>query len=130
MLIMVLVPCVRVLGHGKPADWWALGVLIYEMLTGRTPFQASNRKVIHQNILNMKITFPNFISPDCKSLLKGLLSRHIPKRLGYNVREHRVHPSCLPALVIHVIIVVLITGLQGDQGARVLQRHQLVDCGE
>jgi len=71
-------------GHGKCADWWALGVLIYEMITGKTPFYAKNRKDIQQKILTAALKFPRWMSPDCQSLLKGLMRRPVHKRLGVN----------------------------------------------
>jgi len=69
-------------GHGKCADWWALGVLIYEMVTGKTPFYAKNRKDIQQKILTAALKFPRWMSPDCQVLLRGLMRRPVHKRLG------------------------------------------------
>jgi serine/threonine protein kinase len=44
-------------GHGKPVDWWALGILIYEMITGIDPFSADDPMNIYQNILKCKPKF-------------------------------------------------------------------------
>eukprot|EP00808_Paulinella_micropora_P008078 g72365.t1 len=69
-------------GHGKAADWWALGVLIYEMVTGKTPFYASNRKGIQKKILNAPLKFPKWMTNYCQHLIKELLQRPVQKRMG------------------------------------------------
>ncbi|KAJ8599703.1 hypothetical protein CTAYLR_004724 [Chrysophaeum taylorii] len=68
--------------YGKAVDFWSLGVLIYEMLTGKTPFQAPSTKDLHRKILTDKVKFPPFVSKDAISCLRGLLERQVPKRLG------------------------------------------------
>lgn len=45
-------------GHGKPVDWWTLGILIYEMNAGIDPFTDDDPMNIYQNILKGKIRFP------------------------------------------------------------------------
>jgi serum/glucocorticoid-regulated kinase 2 len=46
-------------GHDKSVDWWALGVLIYEMLIGVTPFYNRNRNMLLMKIKNSKVIFPD-----------------------------------------------------------------------
>jgi serine/threonine protein kinase len=46
------------LGHGKPVDWWCLGILIYEMLAGIDPFTDEDPMAIYQKILKGKVKFP------------------------------------------------------------------------
>ncbi|TVU13545.1 hypothetical protein EJB05_40605 [Eragrostis curvula] len=48
-------------GHTSAIDWWALGILLYEMLYGRTPFRGKNRKRTFYNILHKELTFPSSI---------------------------------------------------------------------
>jgi protein kinase X len=69
-------------GHGKSVDWWALGVLIYEMLAGYPPFYDENPFGIYQKILNGKVDFPKHIDAKAKDLIKRLLSQDRTKRLG------------------------------------------------
>lgn len=69
-------------GHGKSVDWWALGILIYEMLAGFPPFFDENPFGIYQKILTGRIDFPKEFEKNSKSLIKGLLNADRTKRLG------------------------------------------------
>ncbi|XP_039136175.1 serine/threonine-protein kinase AtPK2/AtPK19-like [Dioscorea cayenensis subsp. rotundata] len=69
-------------GHDKAADWWSVGVLLFEMLTGKPPFTGGNRDKIQQKIVKDKIKLPPFLSSEAHSLLKGLLQKESSKRLG------------------------------------------------
>lgn len=72
-------------GHGRPADWWALGILIHEMITGTTPFQASNVQGIYTGIVNKDLTFNDKISISVagKDLITKLLRKNPSERLGF-----------------------------------------------
>lgn len=69
-------------GHGKAVDWWALGVLIYEMLAGYPPYYDDTPFGIYEKILKGKILFPPHIQPDAKDLVKKLLTYDRTQRLG------------------------------------------------
>jgi len=69
-------------GHGKAVDWWALGILIYEMLAGYPPFYDENPFGIYQKILANKIDFPRHFDVNAKDLTKKLLTADRTKRFG------------------------------------------------
>ncbi len=69
-------------GHGKPVDWWTMGILLYEMLVGIDPFSDDDPMMIYQKIIKGKIRFPNTIDKNAKSLIKHLLVSDTTKRFG------------------------------------------------
>jgi len=69
-------------GHGKPVDWWTLGILMYEMIVGYPPFVDEDPMGIYQKILSGKIVFPKLFDKNAKSLVKKLLTAELSKRYG------------------------------------------------
>ncbi|CAI4056848.1 hypothetical protein SKDZ_03G1490 [Saccharomyces kudriavzevii ZP591] len=71
-------------GHTAAVDWWTLGILVYEMLFGCTPFKGDNSNETFSKILTEDVKFPHDkeISKHCKDLIKRLLNKNESKRLG------------------------------------------------
>ncbi|TSK17985.1 cAMP-dependent protein kinase catalytic subunit PRKX [Bagarius yarrelli] len=69
-------------GHGRAVDWWALGVLIFEMLSGYPPFFDDNPFGIYQKILAGKLEFPRHLDFYVKDLIKKFLVIDRARRLG------------------------------------------------
>ncbi|KAK3375182.1 kinase-like domain-containing protein [Podospora didyma] len=83
-------------GYNKSVDWWSLGILIYEMLCGYTPFwDGGSPMKIYENILRGKVKYPAYINPDAQDLLERLITADLTKRLGnlyggsQDVKSHR-----------------------------------------
>jgi len=80
-------------GHGKAVDWWSMGTLLYEMIAGLPPFYDQNMQRMYDKILHAQLRFPQAMSPEVKSLLKGLLQRKVEDRLGSKgAQEIMSHP--------------------------------------
>ncbi|KAJ9178199.1 hypothetical protein P3X46_010100 [Hevea brasiliensis] len=83
-------------GHTSAVDWWALGVLLYEMLYGYTPFRGKTRQKTFANILRKDLKFPRSkqVSLNAKQLMYRLLHRDPKERLGSyeGANEIKRHP--------------------------------------
>lgn len=69
-------------GHGKPADWWACGILAYEMMVGHPPFFDETAYGIYDRILKGKIQWPRDMDPLSRNLIRGFLHPDRSQRLG------------------------------------------------
>jgi len=81
-------------GHGKAVDWYLLGVLIYEMVTGIPPYYSNDKKKMMKNIIKQPLKLPSFVSQQARHILLMLLNKDPSKRLGsgtldaQSIKEH------------------------------------------
>ena len=81
-------------GHGRAVDWWSLGTLMYDMLSGLPPFYDQNLNAMYKKILHNELRFPSFFSAASRDILQRLLDRDPEKRLGSSeddVEDIKVH---------------------------------------
>ncbi|VDO96451.1 unnamed protein product [Soboliphyme baturini] len=84
-------------GYGRPVDWWALGIILYEFLVGTVPFFGSTPEELFAHVINDRIEWPEEPyrpSSEAESLITGLLKISPIERLGTigGALEVKMHP--------------------------------------
>ena len=68
--------------YGKSVDYWSIGILTYEMITGRPPFQSDKPLQIYEKILACKYKMPSNLGEDVKDFIRCLVQPNVTKRYG------------------------------------------------
>lgn len=82
-------------GYGKAVDWWALGILAYEMIQGDSPFRHNVPTILFDKILKEEPEFSDRFTPEAQDLIMKLLTKDPARRLGCGpdgVEEIKQHP--------------------------------------
>lgn len=79
---------IKELDYGYSVDWWALGVLMFEMLVGCSPFEAHSDEQLYKKIVGDEdVKFPRSLSVEARSILEGLLNKDPRSRLGCSMLD-------------------------------------------
>ncbi|CCH44866.1 RAC-alpha serine/threonine-protein kinase [Wickerhamomyces ciferrii] len=68
--------------YSFPADWWSLGIMMFDMLTGKSPFTGNNKTTIFKKIIEKKLEIPKYLSLDAQDLLRKLINKNPQKRMN------------------------------------------------
>ena len=80
-------------GHDKRVDIWCIGVLLFELITKKVPFQGKDLETLKSNILHLKISWPQEMNPDAKDLISKILKLDPNQRMP--LEEMLEHPFFL-----------------------------------
>uniref|UniRef100_A0A8C3T827 protein kinase C n=1 Tax=Chelydra serpentina TaxID=8475 RepID=A0A8C3T827_CHESE len=73
--------------YTRAVDWWGLGVLVYEMLVGESPFPGDDEEEVFDSIVNDEVRYPRFLSTEAIGVMRRLLRRNPERRLGSSERD-------------------------------------------
>ncbi|XP_006816478.1 serine/threonine-protein kinase N2-like [Saccoglossus kowalevskii] len=73
--------------YTRAVDWWGLGVLIFEMLVGESPFPGDDEEEVFDSIVNDEVRYPRFLSTEAISIMRRLLRKNPDRRLGSSERD-------------------------------------------
>ncbi|XP_075999035.1 serine/threonine-protein kinase N1b isoform X2 [Genypterus blacodes] len=73
--------------YTRAVDWWGLGVLIYEMLVGESPFPGDDEEEVFDSIVNDEVRYPRFLSTEAIGVMRRLLRRNPERRLGSGEKD-------------------------------------------
>lgn len=73
--------------YTRAVDWWGLGVLIFEMLVGESPFPGDDEEEVFDSIVNDEVRYPRFLSTEAIAIMRRLLRRNPERRLGASEKD-------------------------------------------
>ncbi|XP_061606249.1 serine/threonine-protein kinase N1-like isoform X2 [Phyllopteryx taeniolatus] len=73
--------------YTRAVDWWGLGVLVYEMLVGESPFPGDDEEEVFDSIVNDEVRYPRFLSTEAIGIMRRMLRRNPERRLGSGEKD-------------------------------------------
>lgn len=108
-------------GYGMAADWWGIGILIYELSAGYTPFRDNKSMKVYENIIKGSYKMPLYFNENLKDLIRNILQANNDKRFGNlrlgvrDIKEHRwFRPLNWQALVCRKLRAPYIPGSESE----------------
>ena len=69
--------------YGRVVDWWAFGIIVYQMTTSQSPFDSEDIDDVYDAILTAEPPYPEYLPSDAVDLMRKLLVQTPEKRMGY-----------------------------------------------
>lgn len=107
--------------HDKTADIWSIGILLYEFLVGKPPFETLSYNSTYEKIMRCDFGFPSFVSEGARDLIVKILKRNPQERLS--ISKILEHPWILN------VIDVDITPQQESAGSRMNNKPPIPPSG-
>ena len=82
MFLISLLQIIHYQPYDKSVDWWAYGVLLYEMLVGQPPFDGEDEEELFAAITDHNVSYPKSLSREAREICKAFLTKNPAKRLG------------------------------------------------
>ena len=91
-------------GHNEKADIWCIGVLLFELMTGKVPFDGNDYTTVKCNIMKLNISWPSDIDPEVKDLISKILKKNPNDRLSIEkILSHSFFTKYFPNAVKELI---------------------------
>ena len=91
-------------GHNEKADIWCIGVLLFELMTGKVPFDGNDYTTVKYNIMKLNISWPSDIDPEVKDLISKILKKNPNDRLSIEkILSHSFFTKYFPNAVKELI---------------------------
>lgn len=73
--------------YTRAVDWWGLGVLLFEMLVGESPFPGDDEEEVFDSIVHDEVRYPTFLSVEAVAIMRRLLRKNPERRLGTSEKD-------------------------------------------
>ena len=108
------------IGHDEHLDIWCIGILMFELLTGTVPFKGKDFESLNNNILSLKIQWPNDINIDAKNLISKILKSEPKDRIS--LEEMLKHPFFLKNTSITSLDTILLKPIHKEYSPFIISK--------